>query len=355
MIEVGEFQRLAPWKLPIVFEFVELRLRPDWPNDFLAQLYQIGKFTLRRADDPSLVAAAQITKGNLVLAVVCGLVLLPIGCQYAWSFLHGVSATAYHENSLANFAFGLYEIAGFDGIGPGREELRVQGAAGLRGSLLPLLVYGIAIAAVLAVGLRSSLARNRRRTLLVLASAFLPLVVLFVLGTLKHWRVVGRHMMPLVLFFALYIACGLDALLRKRASGLSGFARKAFAGAALAALAASSIEIAYAERHRREDFRAAAQLAGQYLERNNRVWWVAQSFGADYYRLPIAAPSLCTQTGSRAAILLESPGSVQLADCPEPQEIFIGRYDTEGTVQRYATEHHFRRVASLTGFEILGK
>jgi hypothetical protein len=308
---------------------------------------------IRWQGKPSLAAAAQFTRGNLALTVACGLVLLPIGFQYAWSFLHGVSATAYHENSLLNFAFGVYEIAGFDGIGPGREELRAVGAAGLKGSLLPLLAYGVAVAAVLVTGLRCALERNRRQTLLVLASAFIPLAILFILGTLKHWRVVGRHMMPLVLFFALFVAYGIVELLRPQSARLRAVVQRGLAAVAVALLAASSLEIAYAERHRREDFRAAAQLAGQYLARNDRVWWVAQSFGADYYHLPLADPALCAQ--ARAAVLLESPGSQDLANCPEPQEIFIGRYDTEGAVQRYATEHHFRKIASLTGFEILAK
>jgi len=311
--------------------------------------------TLRRDDDPSLAAAVQFTKGNAMLAVACGLLLLPIAYQYAWSFLHGVSATAYHENSLLNFAFGLYEIAGVDGIGPGREELRTAGATALRGSLPAVLAYVVVIGGVVASGVHASLARNRRQTTLVVVSALLPLVVLFVLGTLKHWRVVGRHMMPLVLFFALFVSCGIDRLMGRSLPRLGSLAGKALAGAALAALAISSIEIAFAERHRREDFRAAAELASKYLARKDRVWWVAQSFGADYYHLPIVPPADCAKTGHAAAILLESPGSGQLDACPEPQEIFIGRYDTEGTVQRYAVEHQYRTVASLTGFDILGK
>lgn len=311
--------------------------------------------TLRRADDPSLAAAVQFSKGNAILAVACGLLLLPIAYQYVWSFLHGVSATAYHENSLLNFAFGLYEIAGFDGIGPGREELRTAGAAALRGGLPAVLAYAVVIGGVVAAGVHASLGHNRRQTMLVLVSAFLPLVVLFVLGTLKHWRVVGRHMMPLLPFFGLFLSYGIDRLVRRPRPRMGEFAGKALAGAALAALVISSIEIAYAERHRREDFRAAAELAGKYLARGDRVWWVAQSFGADYYHLPIVPPATCAQTGVAAAILLESPGDGQLAACPEPQEIFIGRYDTEGAVQRYATGHRYRRVASLTGFDILGR
>ena len=311
--------------------------------------------TLRRRADPSLAAAAQISFGNVVLALACGLMLLPVGYHYAWTALHGISATNYYENSLANFAFGLYEIAGFSGIGPGREELRTVGAAGLTGWLIPLTAYGIVVAAVIAVGLRASLDRNRRQTMLVLMSAFIPLGVLFVLGALKHWRVVGRHMMPLVVFFSLYLSFGLDALLRMSAWNLGGYLRRALAGVTLAAMAFSSIDLAYAKRHRREDFRSAAGMAASYLERNDRVWWAAYLWGASYYHLPFVHPSMCESAGSQAAILLESPDSSQLADCPEPQIIFIGRNDTEGSVHRYAAEHHFHRVASLTGFEIFGK
>lgn len=299
--------------------------------------------------------ALRLTPGNRLLALVCALILLPIGYQYAWSFLHGVSATAFHENSLQNFGFGLYEITGFGGVGPGREELRVVGAAGLVHSAGPLLLYALAVGAVLALGLRDALRRNRRATLLLLLAALLPLVVLFVLGTLKHWRVVGRHMMPLVLFFALFLACGLDALLRPAVDGLRRRARLALAAAALAALAVSSVLIAHAPRHSREDFRGAARMATQYLGGHQRVWWVAQSFGADYYHLPIVDPTQCATAGDRAAVLLESPRDEQIAGCPEPQFIFIGRYDTEGAVGRYADAHRFAKVASLPGFEILGK
>ena len=311
--------------------------------------------TLRRRADPSLAAAAQISRGNVMLALSCGLMLLPIAYQYAWTVLHGISATDYYENTLANFAFGLYEIAGFDGLGPGREELRAAGAAGLAGRLIPLAAYGIFIVGVIAMGLRASLLRNRRQATLILISAFIPLAVLFMLGTVKHWRVVGRHMMPLVVFFSLYLSFGLDALLRAAAWNLQGSLRKALAGVTLAAMAASSIDIAYAERHRREDFRTAARMAGSYLQHDDRVWWAAYLWGASYYRLPFVHSSICEPAGSQAVILLESPDDSELAGCPEPQEIFIGRNDTEGSVHRYAMEHHFHRVASLTGFEILGK
>jgi hypothetical protein len=310
---------------------------------------------LWRESPQTLLQALHLTRNNCLLALVCCLILLPIGYQYVWSFLHGVSATAFHENSIQNFAFGLYEIAGFGGVGPGREELRSIGATGLADCAGPLLAYGLVIGSVLVVGLWSSLSRDRETTVLLLVSALIPLLILFALGTLKHWRVVGRHMIPLVLFFSVFFAYGVQALIQRPVLGVRRGAMRSLVITAFAALGVSSALIAHADRHRREDFRAAAQLAGEYLSSHQRVWWVAMSFGADYYHLPIVNPSQCATADEKSAVLLESPRFEDIATCPEPQIIFIGRYDTKGTVRQYANEHKFVKIASLPGFEILGR
>jgi hypothetical protein len=308
---------------------------------------------------PSLVRERwgwrSITRGNLVLAIACALALVPVAVLYASTVIHGISATAFHENSLQSFAFGLYEIAGFSGLGPGREELRVAGAAALAPYAMALVLYGLAVGGALLLGLWSYARRRRAEFFWVLVAALIPLAMLYALGTIKHWRVVGRHMMPLLFFFALFLAHGLSSLMASGYSGAAAIARRACAGLVLAALLASSVEISRAERHQREDFRAAARLAAGMLRAHQRVWWVAQSFGAEYYRLPFVEAARCGAGDTEAVVLLESPRADTLAPCPEPQTIFVGRYDTEGAVGQYAFDHGFRKIGSLTGFEILGK
>ncbi len=297
----------------------------------------------------------RLTRGNMVLALFCALALLPIAYLYAATVIHGISATAFHENTLQSFAFGLYEIAGFSGMGPGREELRVAGSAALAPYATPLALYGLAVGGTVLLGLWSGARHNRAQFLWIVIAALIPLVMLYALGTIKHWRVVGRHMMPLLFFFVLFLAYGLASLLGPWHSGLAKWSRRACAGLVLAVLITSSLQITRAERHQREDFRAATKMAAGLLAAHQRVWWVAQSFGAEYYRLPFVPATGCAAADGQGVVLLESPPAQVLAACPEPQTIFVGRYDTEGTVGPYVQDHGFRKIGALTGFEIFGK
>jgi hypothetical protein len=301
-----------------------------------------------------------VTGRNRAVAIICCLLLLPVAYQYASTVLHGVGATALHENTLQSFASGLYEVAGFGGIGPGREQLRSEGAGvGALGQYaLALALYGIVTGLAIVVGMFAYRRRGPGQLLILLICAAIPLLAFFVLGSVKHWRVLGRHMVPLLFFYSLFLACGIQELARKRATRFATICANSAAAAALLALAASSLEISHAQRHRREDVKSAAHMAADFVHAGNRTWWVALSFGAEYYRLPIVPTSSCAAPGTLAAVVFESPTVDDLKSCLEPEYIFLERpdtYDMDGAVRQYAQDHQFRRISTLQGFEILEK
>lgn len=303
-------------------------------------------------------SALNLTGPNRALMVVCGVVLLPTAYQYGVTALRGITATTLHENTIQNFAFGLYEIAGFGGIGPGRDELRAAGASALAPYVVPLFLFAIVVGGTFVAGMLAYARENRKELLLLVLSAAFPLAMLFMLGSVKHWRVVGRHMMPLMLFFSIFLSYGIVEFFRRGGSGFRSIGAKAAAGVPMVALAVSSIQIAHLERHRREDFSGAAQMARQFLRDDDRIWWVAYSLGAEYYKLPLVDVSRCAEAGTQSPIWLDSPQRAALDSCREPQIIILGRPDTSdrtGAVRQYALDRKFRQIGRLRGFEILGK
>jgi hypothetical protein len=297
-----------------------------------------------------------LSRQNIAVAGICALLLLPVAYQYLSSVLRGVGATALHENTLESFSSGLYEVFGLGGIGPGRDQLRSEGAVALVPYAREIFAFVLVVGAVFLAGLASSFRRDRSELLYLLAAALIPLLAFFVLGSLKHWRVLGRHMVPLLFFFSLFLALGIQALARARTAPAWQWACRAIAGAGLLALLISSVEISFAQRHRREDIRGAAAMAADALRRGESAWWVGLSYGAQYYGLPLKDPSACAAGADRSAVLFDSPRAADLEACPDPSAIILERpdtYDRAGAVRRYATEKSYAPVALLQGFEIL--
>lgn len=297
-----------------------------------------------------------LTRRNAVTAAVCAAALVPVFCLYAFTIVRGVYASRLFPNSAQSFAFGLYEVAGFSGVGPGRIDLRAIGAAALPQYAVPIALFGFATGVALLAGLLNGWRRWGRDLLVVLAAVALTLALLFAVGTAKHWRVLGRHMMPLVLFDATLIALGIEVLLRRCASLAARVAMPLAGVAALVALLVSSVEVADAPRHQREDFRGAVQKASAIVREGGGVWWVAVSYGPDFYGLPLTALGRCGDGGAAAAVLFQGPALDELERCAEPRLIVVGRSeasDQAGAVARYAAEHGFRDAGDVRGFEML--
>jgi hypothetical protein len=210
--------------------------------------------------------------------------LAALAVFYAYTLTRGARATALYETNVLTFAFSGYELLGLSGLGPGRLELRAQGLSALREWLVPLCLGSIVLAAGLLHGLFVLKAFiGPRRVAAVLAALFLPLIFITAVGFLMHWRVVGRHSMPIVPVVSMLLSLSVAALI---ADGRRG----SLLGAVLimSTVLVSGVLMSSA-RHAKDDYRLAALITKEALADGQTVWWAAIE-GARYYHVPMQRP-----------------------------------------------------------------
>ena len=309
-----------------------------------------------------------------ITIALCLLVLGPVFAQYVSSFLSGVTATTLHQHKLVNFGYAFYELLGLAGVGPGREALRVAPAAAVREQALGLALAAPLLLAGLGLGLRALWQQEGPRLIGLLLLALLPVLVLLGLAELKHWRVVGRHMVPLLFFVALVLA----AAVRSAWTG-GAWPVRLIAGGALLALLASSLAIRWAPRHEREQYREAATAAAQTLATGRTVWWFADAAGPEYHGLGPSTYKLvsqqdydrglkhlydgltsrlvtrCDAVPAGALLILENPQPADLAACPPPVRVLLSRRDTfdvAGAGEAWMRARGLAPQRRLVGFEV---
>jgi hypothetical protein len=275
------------------------------------------------------------------VAIGTFLLLSAVGTYYCWTLYLGARASDVGRTGIKNILFVLYELGGLSGLGPGRLALRSQNFAIYR-PFLPLLALGtIAIASVGITGLTTAAKTSNRRTAVLFGlAAGLPLVVVFAAGHFARMRLLGRHLTPLLPFVLAILAIGFDRLFK-----VNRLWSRAIAAAAAMVLVVSALEIRFAPRHERDDYRSAATAARQALAEGNTVWWLADDATGHYYGLSESAKLV------PALRILEA----DLNSIAEPDVIFLSKpdiYDPEGKVSRYLRANDFKVTAEMPAFQI---
>lgn len=290
---------------------------------------------------PFLQSARRSPVTTLVAVGLFGALAL----YYGWTLRAGARASGIGRTGPINLLFVLYEQLGLAGLGAGRNDLRSAGFSAMREFLFPLSVavlisMPICIATIQALGDRM----NKRLVGLAALAVALPLMAVLGAGGIMHMRILGRHLMPLLPFLLFAIALGIE-----RALHGGRFLRLA-AWAFLTMWLVSSLEIRFASRHKKDDYRSAASYAATTLARHGRVWWAADESTALYYKLPL------TETdGSNAILPLMSPDDEKLQTSLPPDLIVISKpdiYDGLHSLAAFAAAYDFRRVAQLQAFEL---
>jgi hypothetical protein len=280
--------------------------------------------------------------GSAVPALVIFLPLLILLLLYfAWTIKQNVGAGIYGMN-LPSMLSVFYEQLGFLGLGPGRAVLRADSLSSTRAYLLPLALLGLPLAwgLILAARRRFGLPPGRLASLLVLTAS--PVILIFALGFIRHARILARHFTPLFPFILLAQACAVLFLWR---SGRP--LARATAALIVIALALSSLEIRFAFRHSKDDYRSAAAAATQALAQGKTVWWAAAAAPAYYYHLPID--------------LQERPGVARWINClpasftAPPDEIFLSKpdlTDRSGSLSAFIAARHYVPAATWQTFTL---
>lgn len=299
----------------------------------------------------SLVIAFLVTNGLLT-------------AYYLSSLLRGGGASRISSTTLPTLVFDAYELIGLSGIGPGRLELRDAGLSSLGPYWVWLIPLCALILVTLVIGLREAVRLlGARAVVLMVTLGVVPMAIVVLSGFAMHWRVLGRHMMAELPLLNLLFALGLARLSRKGAGGARPL-RATIALGFLSAFVCSSMSLRFAERHRKDDYRAAAAIAKQEWSAGKRVWWAADALGARYYGLPGDFDYMGELTGKhKAQVCAEQPGVQPIvaasASClevlREPDVVILSKpetFDAQGVIASYLAARHFALSQQLPAFTV---
>jgi len=252
----------------------------------------------------------------LVLVVAGGLGVL--GAYYFWTVLRGAKATMIGTTNLQSIAFIFYEQLGFTGLGPGRTELREQGVRALAPYLPWLCLYAVAVGMVLFAGVRAVWKSSaRRQALWVAAGLAVPVAFFLVGGILAHFRVLGRHLTPLMPVWLCLLGLGVVSLWGR------GLAARVVVVACLGLSLASAVQVRWADRHLKDDYRSAVAFTITALDSGRSVWWNASAEAAGHYNLPLTSDA----NEPDKALLIFNPTADHLAPLPLPDVVVVTKPD----------------------------
>jgi hypothetical protein len=273
-----------------------------------------------------------LTAGRPAL-MVCVPLLTVLALYLAWTIKERVSANPMAMN-VASMMSVFYEQFGFLGLGPGRADLRASSVSATRPFLLPLLLLGVPLAAGFYLAARRRFGLTQARLVQILLITAGPVSFIFVFGFVRHARILARHLTPLFPFILLAEAFGL--LLLWRGGRMLG---RVAAVAMIAALALSSLEVRFADRHSKDDYRDAAAAATQVIADGGNIWWAADPEAGAFYHLPVSDQEL----PGHARWTYKVPDHFTAA----PDEIFMSKPDLSdptGGIAAYIAEHHYEPV-----------
>ncbi len=294
------------------------------------------------------------------------LVMSCLAVYYAWTLSVGARASGIGKSTPMSMAFCAYELLGFSGVGPGRSELREHPLTALRPFFLFLAFYATIISLFIYRGAREAASTR------FCYSPYFPIAIavlagatgVTVLGIVADFRVIGRHLMPLVPFLLLVEAC-IALLLWKGRSTLS----RGIVALLISAQALSCFSLRLSPRFAKDDYSTAATLAKQAMRGNKSIWWAADPAAGKYYKVfpkniekntGSAEPSVITGGPLKCetpwvATLTVNFSLDQLGALPVPDFVFLSKvdiYDPTGTLRDWLKHNNFHICNSLPSFSV---
>jgi hypothetical protein len=287
---------------------------------------------------------AELTRAYPLGVVLSFGLLAVMGVYYLWSLKIGARATG-GKTDAKNLIFIGYELFGFGGLGPGRLEIRDNGPAVFLPYVKELALYAGMVVFVCVLGIGRIYRGPSRRTALYLSAGItIPMLVLLGAGCLLHFRVLERHFTPLLPVLVFVLGLGLTAAW----SGRPRISKLLACGFVVLSIA-SCLEVRFAARHKKDDYRDAAAIANEALRNGQVVWWNAGPHGAAYYHLPLSSdPDLRNH-----AVWLLNPTAGTLSSLPPPELIIASKpdlFDDQGVVAEYVRKTPYVKLASFPAF-----
>lgn len=317
---------------------------------------------------PLPIAVVAITGG--IIAGLCGwkisrksiLILLggafaniPIAIYYFSTLARGAKGARLWHVDLKFFGYVIYELTGMTGLGPPIENIREIGKsphlyAALGGNvfqfILPAACF-LLLVLVLAWGLRrqhGNIPTGLSASLVgILSVNSLVLIVIAICLQKAFW---ARHFAPVFPFYVALLTVAIQRLFACRSIFL-----KLLPCGLIALLFFSSLNLRFAARHRKEDYKSAVQIAQRALDEKKSVWWVAGALPAQYYHLDCAF--LHPAAGKVFCVFCPQPSEIQ--NLPVPDVIIFSKpdiFDSRGAVQDFIKQNNYHPAETLKSFVI---
>jgi hypothetical protein len=250
--------------------------------------------------------------------------------------------------------FIAYELLGFSGLGPGRLEIRDGGLRSFAPFAVPLALYGMVVCDLLIQGVRQiwrdwTFPKSKCRNIIYLAVVMAaPAAVILGAGWVEHFRVLGRHFLPLLPVVIFVLGAGLAARWSR-----GGWVSKTLACGFVVLSLVSCWSFRLAARHGKDDYRDAAALAKEALQTGKTVWWNAGKEGAEYYHV-----ALSNGAENVGAVWLMNPAAGALSGLAAPEMIVVSKpdvFDGRGTCADFVLKGGYVKRAVFPAFVIWQK
>jgi len=286
--------------------------------------------------------ASQVARRSIWAFGLTTCAMIALATYYFWTLQLGARASEVGRTGSATLGFVLYELLGIGGLGPSRLALREAGVSALALYVWPVTAGIIAVLALCAAATAELWNKIKRRDVVFFAvAAGFPAVLLVAAGFISHIRLLGRHFMPVLPFLTAFFAVGWERLIAARRLW-----SRLIAISATLILFASALEIRFASRHQREDYRSAAGEARKAIVGGKKVWWAADINAAAYYGVPLSSPNL-TLSSDLAGASFQRLVTPDLVVFSKPDI-----YDPQGKIENYLRERDFKVTRTLPAIQI---
>jgi hypothetical protein len=282
------------------------------------------------------------SKQNLVALLVTSIGLCGLGIYYFWTLTQGARASGVGKTDLLSIGFCFYELLGFTGLGPDRLSLREHGITSLKPFFLPLtsMAFALTVFGISSALVFTKSSRMHRTEIFIFAVALCGALSMLAVGYIAHFRVLGRHLMPVLPFLLLIASLGL-AHLWLSDKKLS----QTLVLTLCLLLIFSSLSTRFSPRFAKDDYRTAAQIAKSSLEDGKTIWWAADSATANYYGLEFSEKVINVMGFSKS--------DLQNADMPSL--VFLSKldiYDSDRLISNFIDKNNFIDTKIVTAFSI---
>jgi hypothetical protein len=267
------------------------------------------------------------------------LVMAGLALFYGWTLTEGARASGVGRTNLGNVGFTAYELMGFSGLGPGRSVIRQNGVEAFVPYGVPLLALGVLWVAVVGGAIRvrwDAWSGEWKRWVAWGVALGMSAGFVFLLGFLAEFRVVGRHLMPLMSVVLMILAWSFWVNWNRGRWG------KVLVLTTLSLMGVSSLGVRFLPTHGKDDYRWVSALVREVLNDGGTVWWAADGAATVYYGIEEVSIVRVRQDG-------------EWHRRPNPDLIVLSKtdvYDRSGALRKWMNDNGYGITAERSGFTV---